>query len=198
MVAEYHLGETGSPDVNNAPLDSATGGTPSGAQNINQFTGGGTATVGTVGVYAPGSTAYMDVSNADSAGWYSTGSDFSMSPSDNFGFGIYVSAAALGPASGKDIFMLGAGSGAFTLGLSSNGWSAGSHFVSWIGGDGGVSGSFTANEWVHLALIRTNGSARFYINGVAQGSAYTGAPAHWYGAHGRQTGWHRLFRRSAR
>ena len=31
---------------------------------------------------------------------------------------------------------------------------------------------------MHLALIRSSGTTTFYINGVAQGSSYGGAPVH--------------------
>ena len=40
----------------------------------------------------------------------------------------------------------------------------------------GVAGSFTANMWVHLALIRSGGSTTLYIDGVVQGSTYAGTP----------------------
>jgi hypothetical protein len=48
--------------------------------------------------------------------------------------------------------------------------------VAFIGGTNGVVGSFTANTWAHLALIRSGGITQFYINGVPQGATYAGAP----------------------
>lgn len=48
--------------------------------------------------------------------------------------------------------------------------------ASWIGPVNGVSGSFAANSWVHLAVIRSAGVATFYINGIAQTGTYGGVP----------------------
>jgi hypothetical protein len=176
MVAEYHLGEAGSLGASNSSLiDSATGGTPSGAQNMDGTAGNPSGTsVGTVGVFAPGSTAYLDTS-ATNAGWYTNSGNMATLPTDNFAFGIYARTATL---QSKDIFILGGGTGAFKLSMDSNGWGASSSNVSWIGNSNGTSGSFTANTWVHLALVRNNGSTAFYIDGVQQGSTYGGVPVH--------------------
>lgn len=176
MVGEYHLGEAGSLGANNRPLDSATVGTPSGSQNFANEINGSSALVGTSGVYAPGSTAYLDTSATGDVGWYDGSSGMATLPTDNFAFGIYASAANLGAAQG-DVFSLGGGNGAFKISSGPNGWAASAHNVSWISAENGVVGSFTANQWVHLALVRTSGTTTFYINGVAQGT-YAGAPVH--------------------
>lgn len=178
VVAEFHLGEAGSLGSNNVPLDSATGGTPAGSQNIGNHISGSTATVGTSGVYAPGSTAYLDTSGGGNEGWYDGSNTLSSLATDNFGFGIFVRAASLGATQG-DVFTLGGGAptGAFKLSLDNNGWAASAHSVAWIGPANGISGSFTANQWVHLALVRTSGTTTFYINGAAQ-ATYGGTPVH--------------------
>jgi hypothetical protein len=176
MVAEYHLGEAGSLGASNSSLlDSASGGTPSGAQNMDGNAGSPSGTsVGTVGVFAPGSTAYLDTS-ATNAGWYNNSGNMTTLPTDNFAFGIYARTATL---QSRDIFILGASNGAFKLSMDSNGWGGSSHNAAWIGNANGTSGSFTANAWVHLALVRTSGATAFYIDGVQQGSTYAGAPVH--------------------
>lgn len=176
VVAEFHLGEAGSLGANNVPLDSASGGSPSGSQNISNEISGAAATVGTSGVYAPGSTAYLDTSEAGNEGWYDGSSTLGSLATDNFGFGIFVRAASLGATQG-DVFTLGGGQDSFKLSLSGNGWAASSHNRAWIGTDNGISGSFTANQWVHLALVRTSGTTTFYINGTAQ-ATYGGNPVH--------------------
>jgi hypothetical protein len=176
VVAEFHLGEAGSLGANNVPLDSASGGSPSGSQNISNEISGAAGTVGTSGVYAPGSTAYLDTSGAGNEGWYDGSSTLGSLATDNFGFGIFVRAASLGATQG-DVFTLGGGQDSFKLSLSGNGWAASSHNRAWIGTDNGISGSFTANQWVHLALVRTSGTTTFYINGTTQ-ATYGGNPVH--------------------
>jgi hypothetical protein len=180
MVAEYRLGEAGSiggtiGTSSSTLIDSATGGAPSGTQNVNSVSGlvpSGTV-IGTEGVYAPGSTHFLDTNG--NSGWFSSTSVMSPLAPDNFAFGIYARAASLQQG---DIFTLGGSNGSFSIGMNTNGWAASSRNVSWIGGNNGVSGSFTANQWVHLALVRTAGNTTFYINGVAQGSTFGGAPVH--------------------
>lgn len=178
LVAEYHLGETGSLATSEfRPVDSSILGTPSGQQNITGQINGGSATVGSAGVYAPGSTAYLDTSSATNTGWYEEGN--SLGPSlvtNNFAFGIYARAASLDGTVG-DVFILGGvsgSSGSFKLSLTGTGWGAAVHGGSSIGSIG----SFTANQWVHLALVRTSGSTTFYVDGAAQGSSYAGATTH--------------------
>ncbi len=92
--------------------------------------------------------------------------------------GIYVRSFENTAATAGMIFMLG-GNNAFGVGLSGNGWSARDFNFSYIGSDDtGVAGSFSANTWTHLALIRDNGTTTFYINRVAQTPTYAGAPSH--------------------
>lgn len=166
VIHEYHLGEAGSLGANNLPLDSV------GSSNFTNEISGSSASVGTVGVSAPGSTAYIDTSSATNTGWF--GADFSAVPTDNFAIGVYARAATINTG---DIFTTGGGSplGAFKLSMGTNGWAASAHGVAWIGTANGIVGSFTANQWVHLALVRQGGTTNFYIDGVSQGT-YGGAP----------------------
>lgn len=163
LFAEYHLGESGSLGANNAPQDSS----PNARHYANEISGGTTGT-GTSGVFAPGSTTYLDTSAATNQGWYDA--NFTTLPTDNFAFGIYVRAAGNSAATQGDIFTTGGGNSAYKLSLSPNGWAASAHNVAWIGPANGVSGSFTADLWVHLAIIRSGGTTNFYINGAPQGS----------------------------
>lgn len=175
LVAEYHLGEAGSLAAGSLrPQDSSGLGTPSGLQHMDSNTGSGSATVGTAGVYAPGSTAYLDTSSATDYGWYDNTNAFAGTLAiDNFAFGIYASAAGLGSTEGT-VFSIGGVNGSFMLNLTSTGWGA-----SVYGGPSiGSSGSFTANQWVHLALVRTSGITTFYVDGAAQGSTYAVAPTY--------------------
>jgi autotransporter-associated beta strand protein len=171
--AEYLLGEAGSLGANNKPQDS-TGNSRHYSDDIN----GGSATTGNASFHpnATGSTAYLDTSGSGNEGWYS-GNMFSSLPTDNFAFGVFARAAGMGEQNG-DVFTLSGSSGAFKLSLEGNGWGASSHNVAWIGGDGGAAGSFQADTWVHLALVRSEGLTTFYIDGVAQGLPHGGLPVH--------------------
>lgn len=167
LFAEYHLGEAGSLGTNNRPVDSA--GVP---QNFASDISGGTVTVGTTGVFAPGSSAYLDTSNTSNQGWYAA--DFSSLPTSDFAFGIYARASAL--ADGGDVFTVGGANGAIKLSLGAAGWAASINNVAWIGTPNGTVGSFTANQWVHLAVVRTSTESTFYINGVAQSGTSASTP----------------------
>lgn len=166
LVDQYHLGEAGSlSGTTQLPQDSV------GTRHFTGNQSGGTATVGTTGVSVPGSTAYLNTSNtANSEGWHSA--DYTGFDTDNFGFGIYVNAAANTAATQGDVFTLGNANGAYALTLYSTGWVASAKGVAFIGS----AGTFTADEWVHLAIIRSEGVSTFYMNGVAQGTGYGVAP----------------------
>jgi len=168
--AEYHLGEAGSLGATNLPQDSSGN-----ALHFGNAISGAAASVGTTGVVAPGSTAYLDTSGVGNEGWYSTNL-FTGLQTDNFGFGVYARAASQGSTEGH-VFTLG-GNGGFAVSLAANGWAGSSHNVAWISDAGGMAGTFSPDTWVHLALIRSGGSAQFYIDGVAQGATYAGVPVH--------------------
>lgn len=173
LFAEFHLGEIGSLGARNLPLDSS-------GNNINfdQDVRGVNAAVLNSGVVAPGSTAYLStaaIMGEDGTGWF--GADFSSLSTDNFAMGIYVRSFENSLQTRGAVFLLGGTSG-FGFLLATNGWSAGSYGTADIGPNAGAVGSFTANTWAHLAVIRDNGTSTFYINGVAQTSTYAGAPVH--------------------
>ncbi|MFO1489747.1 MAG: LamG-like jellyroll fold domain-containing protein [Kiritimatiellia bacterium] len=167
--AEYHLGEAGSLGTNNLPQDSSGN-----ARNLVTDISGSVAVTGNASFHpnAGGSTAYLDTTPAGNQGWYSSAL-FTSLPTDNFAFGVFARTSAI--ASG-DVFTVGGSNGSFKLSLGANGWAASAHNVAWISTASGVTGSFTADTWVHLALIRAAGQTTFYINGVASSPAYAGAP----------------------
>ncbi|MFD0894280.1 alpha-L-fucosidase [Luteolibacter ambystomatis] len=169
ILADYPLGEPGSLGTNSRPLD-LTG--------TYSYTGnnyGGTTPVATAGVSAPGSTHYLDTSDTTrQEGFW--GPVFSVPGSDNFAMGIYVRAAEDTAATRGSIFTSGPSNqnGVLKITLDGNGWSASAHNVAWIGTAGGT--GFTANTWVHLALIRSGGVTTFYIDGAAQAGTWSGTP----------------------
>ncbi|MCW1924437.1 autotransporter-associated beta strand repeat-containing protein [Luteolibacter arcticus] len=171
--AEYHLGEAGSMSgATKLPQDSS-GNNRHFSSNIS----GGSVPLSPSPVTAPGSTHYIDTrALSPDQGWYSSNT-FSGLATDNFAVGVYASAPSL-DATPRDVIALGGGTSAFKISLAANGWAASSHNASWIGPANGYAGTFTANQWVHLALIRKNGVTTFYIDGVAKAGTYNGAPAH--------------------
>lgn len=171
LFAGYKLGETGSLGANNSPLDYSGNG-----RNIPNPISGSAATVGTSGAYS-GSTHHLSTAGTGNEGWYGPNVSGTL-PADNFGFSVWVQAATNTAATQGDAFTLGGGTGAFKLSLAPNGWAASSHGVAWIGGNDGVTGTFAANTWTHLMMIRYNGTTTFYINDVARGATYGGAPTH--------------------
>ena len=143
LYAEYHLGEAGSlAQPEQLPQESSGNG-----RHYITDINGANASVLMAGVSAPGSTAYL--STADT-GW--TGEIYGDLPRNNFGMGIYVKATENSETTQGDFFYLGEAFGGFGFALEANGWSAGSHSVDFIGPEGGT--GFTADTWVHLALIR--------------------------------------------
>jgi alpha-L-fucosidase len=168
--AIYRLGETGSLGGGKLPLDSGPA-----ARHFTSSIAGSAAEVTTTGLVAAGSSAALSTAAAGSEGWYASRL-FETLPVDDFAFGIHVRAAA-NDALPRDVFTLGSSNGSLKLSLASQGWAASAHNVAWIGATDGVPGSFTPGRWVHLAVVRKNGTSTFFIDGQAQGS-WAGTPVH--------------------
>ena len=166
IYSEYLLGEPLTLGTNNLPLDSV------GGRDFTDSINPGGVTVGGSGAHA-GSAAYMDTSSAANSGYYALG-NFASLPSNNVGIGVYARASAIAGSTGT-IFGTGDGGG-LDLGLHANGWAGSLFNVDWVGPAGGVAGSFVADTWVHLALIRADGLTTFYIDGVPQGASLATAP----------------------
>lgn len=159
----YHLGEAGSLGTNNRPIDSVSG---------NNFTNNfSTGTSVDTADPAPGdSTADLVVPSGK--GFYGVSTAF---PTDNFGIELWVKTADL--AQSKDIFVTNSyNSQSLKFTQLGTALAASYQGVSWIGPTNGVSGAVTANEWIHLAIVRDGGVSSFYIDGVKQGGTTTTAP----------------------
>jgi len=169
---EYHLGESGSLGDANRPLDSSGN-----SLDFTGETGGVDASVLTAGVFAPGSSAYLSTASVDDSGWY--GVSFDSLPTDNFAFGIYFRSFENTLNTRGYAFLSGGVNGSFGVGLEATGWNAGAFNVATIG----TNGTFTANAWTHLAVIRSVGTATFYINGLAQAGTYLVDPVQAGGGH---------------
>jgi hypothetical protein len=168
--AEYHLGEPGSLGANNRPQDSSGN-----AHHLTTDISGSTAATGAVSFHpnAAGSTAYLDTTPVGNQGWYIPAASYATLPTDNFAFGVFARASALHSG---DVFTAGGSTGSFKLSMAANGWGASANNVAWISSASGNPGSFNANTWVHLALIRAGGQTTFYIDGVASSAPYGGTP----------------------
>lgn len=146
LYAEYKLGETSGDNV--APQDSSG----NGRHVTTQIAAN--PVLATAGVFATGSTTYYDTTAAD-GGWFAN--VFSGLQTDNFAMGIFVRASENTVANEGSAF----GIGSLSLDLTANGWEGRMN-----GGTIGLAQTFAANEWVHLALVRSAGQTSFYVNGI--------------------------------
>jgi len=114
-----------------------------------------------------GSTMAM---NFFTAGVYGTYSNVLSSAVNNFGIELWVNP---NDTNGYKTVVYNGDSGA-------NGWGIyqdGNTYKCLLGGVTFFgSATATAGGWTHLALVRNNGTATFYVNGVASGSTTTSAP----------------------
>lgn len=168
VFADYGLGEAGTVSGTfNTPVDSSGNG-----HDVNTAFGlvGGSTTVNTSGVSAPGSTAYLSQFDF---GYFASASVSGQLQQDDFAFGIYARAAANTTGSQGYLFTLGGGGNAVAIGLEAGGWGASNVFATPFS-----TGTFAANTWTHLALIRSGGTSTFYINGVAQSGTLSTTPDH--------------------
>jgi hypothetical protein len=105
-----------------------------------------------------------------------------MSNTDNFTIMAWVNPALFDPANqfNKMIISLGPGSNGYNLGMGNgSGSGAGNqlsalyNLVAWIN-----SGTFfpTINTWYHVALVRDNGTTKFYFNGTQSPNTTTASP----------------------
>ena len=183
IYAEYHLGEAGSLS-SNLPQDTSGNGfhflrqigtvtQSSASPSAAAFTSTGVA-----------STSYMDTSGGGNNAYYSNqvpgepNTNTSVA-TDNFAFGIFARASSTSGTTGTVFSTGGQTSSSYSLNLESGGWEAGT--VTAAGAftnQTGASGSFSANTWVHLAMIRTGGVSTFYVDGVQVGSTFTTAGNH--------------------
>lgn len=167
--AHYSLGEPAGHGANLLPQD-ASG---NGLHFVNHVQGSLATLVG--GGAHSGSTNH--VQTPSNSGWW--GANLSSIPADNFAFGVWARAVNNSAAQTGDVFTTGGGSSSnyLRLSLTSAGWQANSQGNAWS-----AVGAFTADQWVHLMMLRRNGVAQFFINGSSVGSSFSG-PVENQGAH---------------
>ena len=166
LTHHYSLGEVAG-DVTDSvgSSDFDTGTAPGSAL------GGASATIG--------STAHATYG----AGEFSSGADFSSLATDNIAISVWFRTAAL-PTGGAQLFRTNESNGGPDLLIHRgddfiyNAWGSSKTGISWIGPNRGVDGSVIANTWAQLAFVRDNGTATFYLNGVAQGPTSGATIAH--------------------
>ena len=164
--AEYLFGDDGV-GVGDRPLDSSGNG-----WDIINTTGG--ATVSSTG--GPLNDAYYSFNGA--GGFWKDAYD---PPENNVGVEAWVRTSNLTQAN-RGVF--GTGSSANGLALiynsATDSWSGALGNVAWVGKLGAE--NYTAGDWIHLALVRDDGAATFYVNGFVVGAGSAAIPVATSGA----------------
>jgi hypothetical protein len=160
VAAWYRMGDNGQ-GSGNLPLDSSGNG--------RNFTGAiNSATITpTGGGY--NNDAYYTF-NGSNQGYYDIGYD---APEDNVGVEVWVRTSDLAQTN-RTLFSTGSNLDGISIGYDAaggNGWFGAVSNVAFVGTVG--TGNYTAGDWIHLAVVRDNGTSTFYVNGVASGT--TGA-----------------------
>ena len=93
-------------------------------------------------------------------------------PENNVGVEVWVKTSDLAQLNAH---IFGTGTNANGLNISyeaagNRGWSGAVANVDWVGTGVGTA-NYTANTWIHLALVRDSGTTTFYVNGVASGTS---------------------------
>lgn len=163
----YELGEPGS-YVDNRPQDSIGG---------LHFAGGAGTPMVLTDSPSPASSVYSRFE-----GQYAFAADLSAFPTDNFGIVLWArvsdslqDAGLFASAKNND--------GRLTFHLINGNWAASYKGLGWIGASSGAGQTVTADTWTQLAIIRENGIATFYINGVAQSGTSDQVPVFTNNAH---------------
>lgn len=164
LWAGYHLGEAGSlSGTGNRPQDYSGNGRNFLSDNL-----GSQVTVGAPGAYL-GSTNDINTTASGNQGWWNVGATV---PTDNFAVSIWAQASSI-PGAQQDLITLGGAAGHLDLQLNNSGWRASYNGAAWIGG----TGTFSANTWTHLMVVRQAGVSAFYMDGIQLGGTVTNAPA---------------------
>lgn len=158
-VARYQLGEPGTIIAGN-PQDSVGG-----HHFLNTF---GTQATITPGAFSGSTTANRYAGNGGS---YFGAVGTTVIPNNNVAIEMWV---RTGNAAQSNISMFTSGSGAGSLAFNLDGgqWRASRFNQAYFGNGVPVD----LNDWVNLAMIRSNGQTTFYVDGVAQGAADATAP----------------------
>jgi hypothetical protein len=170
IQADYHLGESG------LSIDSSVNG--------RNFTS--VAVTATTGTLNPISAINPNGNSYTTSTTYYAGNSFIRDigyqlPNNNFGVELYARTAVLSSGFGSLFSNAGGNNGrGFEL------YYDGGNFLGNGAGFGGALAgvAFVGNpynpasisEWVHLALVRDNGTTTFYVNGIQNGLTTTSAP----------------------
>ena len=162
VQAWFRMGDSAAPGLNNLPTDSTAS-----ARNFTVFSGATDTTISpTGGGY--NNDAYYSFNGADQS-YNSIGYD---PPENNVGVEVWVRTSNLAQLNAN---VFGTGTNANGLNIAyeaagARGWSGAVANQAWVG-DGVGTGNYTANTWIHLALVRDNGTTTFYVNGLASGTS---------------------------
>lgn len=165
VQAWYRMGDAGQ-GTGNLPLDSSVN-----ARHFTVKTGINTTITPNGGGY--NNDAYYTFNAVDQSCYNSIGYD---PPENNVGVEVWVRTSDLAQLNAN---IFGTGTNANGLNIAyeaagNRGWSGAVANVAWVGPGVGTA-NYTANTWIHLALVRDNGTTTFYVNGVASGTS-TAAP----------------------
>jgi len=155
--AHYRMGDAGQ-GASNLPLDSSANGlhflSPINSATITPSGGGFD------------DDAYYTFNGINQA-YYDIGYDL---PEDNIGIEVWVRTSDLAQAN-QTVLSTGSNLDGIQIGYdaASGGWFGAVANVQFVGTVG--TGNYTAGEWIHLALVRDNGTSTFYVNGVADGTS---------------------------
>ena len=155
VSAWYRMGEDGV-GANNRPLDSSGWN-----YHFQNDTNGSAVQVRSAGA-APGSSNYY-VFNGANQGFSVTGFD---APEDNVGVEAWVQTHDLTQL-GRQVF----GTGGNTEGLPILYHGGIQAAMGGVTGLGPIYAPTSTNEWVHVAVVRDNGTTTFYVNGAARSTS---------------------------
>ncbi|NWK55580.1 PEP-CTERM sorting domain-containing protein [Verrucomicrobiaceae bacterium N1E253] len=156
VQAHWQLGESGSLGTSNKPLDSTLNG-------YDLLSNIGSAAVDNSNP-APGSTAALDFT-AGNIGYY--GTSYDSRPTNNFGMETWARIGNLAAGSSSVLNFGGLNFG-WRNGGGQLGFGGARTNSAWVGN---TYLPASTDEWVHLALVRDNGTTTFYVNGAAFGAS---------------------------
>lgn len=166
VQAYYRMGDNGK-GASDLPVDSSGNG--------RNFTGtidsSITAAPTTGGGY--NNDAYYSF-NGTNDGFYNTIGSYNP-PEDNIGIEVWGRIADLAQT-GTHLFGTSSNASGLNIGYDAGGgigWFGAIASVAYVGSLG--TANYAANNWIHLALVRSGGVTTFYINGVPSGTS-TGTP----------------------
>lgn len=159
VQAWFRMGDDGV-GGNNLPQDSSA----NGYHFVSQINGAAITTSASGGGYD--NDAYYSFNGSDQA-FYGIGYD---APEDNVGIEVWVRTSDLAQTN-EHLFGTGSNVNGLNIGYDAGGNRG------WFGAVGGINfvgtvgtANYTAGDWIHLAVVRDNGTSTFYVNGSPSGT----------------------------